>query len=173
MYFTTLFIAFRNIYVVIINMEMDTANVEELKSHFKTSLKMHYDAQTAVIERQLGGLESVRSKLGLSQRKMAQLLMVDPSAWTRWNRPGIKAPGVVWRALQWYMILNEKVPGLTPNYFLGPSSDVLSERLSKFEQKIGDLERKLKLWRIGTLIMTATLIFSVFVWILWARRGYF
>ena len=96
--------------------EVDSPIGEGLRA--KTSLRMRYDAQTVVIERQLEGLEGVRSKLGLSQRKMAQLLLVDPSAWTRWNRPGHRAPGVVWRALQWYMILNEKIPGLTPNYFL-------------------------------------------------------
>jgi hypothetical protein len=156
----------------------------------KTSLRMHYDAQAAVIERQLGGLEGVRSKLGLSQRKMAQLLMVDPSAWTRWNRPGNRAPSMVWRALQWYMILQEKIPGLTPNYFLGPSQDVLkfevSRKFAEFETKIQgfrstnddlllkvfDLEKKVRMWRVGTMIMTVTLIFVGLIWVLWARRAY-
>jgi hypothetical protein len=121
----------------------------------KTSLKMHYEAQISVIERQLGGLEGVRSKLGLSQRKMAQLLMVDPSAWTRWNRPGHKAPGVVWRALQWYMIVQEKIPGLTANYFLGSSPDVVKAEAMKeirkesaaregLAQKIGEFEEKIQ-----------------------------
>ena len=156
----------------------------------KTSLRIHYEAQAAVIERQLGGLEGVRSKLGLSQRKMAQLLMVDPSAWTRWNRSGTRAPAIVWRALQWYMILQEKIPGLTHNYFLGSSPDVvkteMNRKLAEFEQKIQvfrsendelllkvfNLEQKVKAWRIGTMIMAVTVIFVGLVWVLWARRGF-
>jgi hypothetical protein len=206
---------FRNACVVIINMEnmdeiekirIDGLNLNlaenESETRAKTSLKMHYEAQSAVIERQLEGLEGVRSKLGLSQRKMAQLLMVDPSAWTRWNRPGVKVPGVVWRALQWYMIVQEKIPGLTPNYFLGVSPQVLkaeamkeirkeslareelAEKVAKFESKIQgfraendqlilqvfSLEQKVRLWRVGTIIMTLTLIFSVFFWFMWTRK---
>lgn len=180
-------------------------NMDGSELRTKSSLKMHYEAQVSVMDRQLGGLEGVRLKLGLSQRKMAQLLLVDPSAWTRWNRPGVKAPGIVWRALQWYMIMQEKIPGLTPNYFLGSSPDVvktetfreirkesqareiLEQKLLEFDQKMGgfkseneqllgrvnDLEKKLRYWRAGTLVLIVTVIFSTFIWILWAQRGFF
>ena len=159
----------------------ESVDKEILRS--KTSLKMHYDAQSVVIERQLEGLEGVRSKLGLSQRRMAQLLMVDPSAWTRWNRPGNRAPGIVWRALQWYMILNEKIPGLTPNYFLNsaPSAvraetlkdlkkesearELLELKFSKLYDRLSGLETQLKLWRMGTLILASVLIFSALIWV--------
>ena len=198
---TTLTVVLCNTCVVIINMtmtdeqfflesklananfsaEVDSPTGEGLRA--KTSLRMHYDAQTVVIERQLEGLEGVRSKLGLSQRKMAQLLMVDPSAWTRWSRPGHRAPGVVWRALQWYMILNEKIPGLTPNYFLNsaPSAvraetlkdlkkesearELLEVKLSKLYDRLSGLETQLKFWRMGTLILTSTLILSALIWV--------
>jgi hypothetical protein len=164
---------------------METVEFAEnmmLGERSKTSLKIHYEAQAAVIERQLEGLEGVRSKLGLSQRKMAQLLMVDPSAWTRWNRPGNRAPGIVWRALQWYMIIQEKIPGLTHNYFLGSSPDVLktemNRKLTEFEQKIqgfrsendqllqkvSSLEKKVKRWRIGTMILAVS--FMAFILLL-------
>ena len=180
--------------------EIDSLHMDGLRA--KTSLRMHYDAQTVVIERQLEGLEGVRANLGLSQRKMAQLLLVDPSAWTRWNRPGNRAPGVVWRALQWYMILQEKIPGLTPNYFLAaaPSAvraetlkdlkkesearEILEKRLtqldlqlSKFEsenknlyQRLSGLETQLKMWRVGTLLLTLTLLFSSFIWVFLRNR---
>src|SRR5437868_3539428 len=84
----------------------------------KTSLRMVYEAQVSVIQKQLGSLEKIRGDLGLSQLKISQLLMVDPSAWTRWNRPGEEAPPHIWRALQWYLTLQEKIPGLTPQYFI-------------------------------------------------------
>ncbi len=85
----------------------------------KTSLRMKYEAEVKVTRKQIGDLESVRQKLGLSQRKMAQLLWVDPSAWHRWTRGGGDAPPHIYRALQWYLALNEKWPESTPSFWLG------------------------------------------------------
>jgi transcriptional regulator with XRE-family HTH domain len=90
----------------------------------KTSLRMQYEAQARVIEKQIGGLEGVRLKLGLSQRKICQLLLVDPSAWSRWMKSE-NPPPHVFRALQWYLIIQEKIPGLTPQYFIGKDPEVL------------------------------------------------
>lgn len=84
----------------------------------KTSLRMNYEAQVQVIKHQTGELEEIRQKLGLSARKMCQLLLVDPSTWTRWTRPGGSPPPHVWRSIQWFLALQEKVPGLTAGYFL-------------------------------------------------------
>lgn len=104
----------------------------------KTSERIQYEAQVEVIRGQIGGLEGVRRRLGLSQRKISQLLLVDPSAWTRWIRNGEKAPPHIWRALQWYLALKEQIPGLTPQYFLGGDS-------ARFQTDIsGRLERGFK-----------------------------
>ncbi|MFM6928005.1 MAG: hypothetical protein ACKOX6_06040 [Bdellovibrio sp.] len=100
----------------------------EVGPRSKTSLRMHYEAQVAVIRRQTGDLESIRLNLGLSQRKMSQLLMVDPSSWTRWTRQGDEAPPHIWRALQWFSALQEKIPGLTPHYFINQSPQVLHQK---------------------------------------------
>ncbi len=80
--------------------------------------RMLYEAQVTAIQQQLGALEEVRQKLGLSQRKICQLLMVDPSAWNRWTAAGGSAPPHVWRALQWYFALKKELPGINENYFL-------------------------------------------------------
>ena len=110
----------------------------ELNLRTKTSTRMHYEAQVAVIQRQIGDLESLRASLGLSARKMCQLLLVDPSAWTRWKSEG--APPHIWRALQWYSILQERIPGLTPQYFTGKDPEVLhQEALKKLHQTGMDL----------------------------------
>ena len=86
----------------------------------KTSLRMQYEAEAQVIRKKLGGLEEVRKELGLSRRKMCQLLMVDPSAWTRWTQDESKVPPHVYRALQWYLALIEKQPEWHPmNTYLG------------------------------------------------------
>ncbi len=104
----------------------------------KTSSRMFYEAQISVIQKQLGSLEKIRANLGLSQRKICQLLMVDPSAWTRWNRDGEEAPPHIWRALQWYMTLQEKIPGLTPQYFIGKDPQILHEKaLLKIHEEKG------------------------------------
>lgn len=109
----------------------------------KTSHRIHYEAQVEVIKKQIGDLESIRSQLGLTQRKMAQLLMVDPSAWTRWTKNREQVPPHIYRALQWYMTVQEKVPGLTAQYFIGKDPQVLNrsilEKLSALEAKNSEL----------------------------------
>ncbi|WII71050.1 hypothetical protein QJS83_11315 [Bdellovibrio sp. 22V] len=116
----------------------------DLNPRSKTSLRMHYEAQVSVIQKQIGNLEEIRGNLGLSQRKMAQLLLVDPSSWTRWTKQGDEAPPHIWRALQWYLALREKIPGLTPQYFLGQDPKILHEKTVKMiaEER---LEREEKL----------------------------
>lgn len=70
--------------------------------------KLRYLAEVEVFKRQHGGLEEVRSRLGFSRRKMAQLLLVDPSAWTRWCKDEGRVPAHVYRSLEWYLALMEK-----------------------------------------------------------------
>lgn len=84
----------------------------------RSSLRQRYEAEAKVIERRIGGLEKARESLGLSQRKMAQLLLVDPSAWTRWTQPDQGAPPHIWRALAWYLALQDKYPALDAAFWL-------------------------------------------------------
>ncbi|MGZ3775061.1 MAG: hypothetical protein ACXVCY_16515 [Pseudobdellovibrionaceae bacterium] len=115
--------------------ELEPLNEEfqegDLNPRSKTSLRMHYEAQVSVIQKQLGNLDEIRGKLGLSQRKIAQLLLVDPSSWTRWTKQKDEAPPHIWRALQWYSALQEKIPGLTPQYFISPNPQVLHQKALK------------------------------------------
>lgn len=55
-------------------------------------------------------LEEIRTQLGLNRKQMAELLGVDPSAWTRWTRSEQGAPEMVYRALDWYLQLINKNP---------------------------------------------------------------
>lgn len=107
----------------------------QLSDRTKTSLRIHYEAQAEVIKRQIGNLEEIRLKIGLSQRKICQLLLVDPSAWSRWTKSE-SAPPHIFRALQWYLIIQEKIPGLTPQYFVGKDPQVLhQEALRKISEE--------------------------------------
>jgi transcriptional regulator with XRE-family HTH domain len=109
------------------------------KTSSQSSIRTHVDGQLSLIKNQIGSLESVRERLGLSQRKMAQLLLVDPSAWTRWVKHGEDAPPHIYRALQWYLALSEKIPGLTPQYFIGKDPVHLAqENRNQFNQALED-----------------------------------
>lgn len=102
----------------------------------RSSLRQRYEAEARVIEKRLGGLESVRESLGLSQRKMTQLLLVDPSAWTRWTG-GDSAPPHIWRALAWYLALQEKYPALDATFWLqGVARAADADRISQNADEI-------------------------------------
>ncbi len=76
----------------------------------KSSLRFKYEAEVSSVIKTHGELEDIRRKLGLSKRKISQLLMVDPSAWTRWTKPKGEAPPHIYRALEWFLLLQEKHP---------------------------------------------------------------
>lgn len=100
-------------------MQEDLGSMEnEEKRRVKTPERMSYEAEVDVIKKQVGDLEEIRYRLGLSARKMAQLLLVDPSAWSRWTKKITQPPPHIYRALQWFLILQEKNPGFTPQVFL-------------------------------------------------------
>ncbi len=146
-------------------MEMDQERAGPPKSELriKTSIRMNYEAQVSVIKTQIGNLDTIRTNLGLSQRKMSQLLLIDPSTWSRWTQKGDRIPPHVYRALQWYMILQDKVPGLNASYFLQKDIGSLKKEIEKsltqrmdqlvfnssseierFEGEVIDLKQKLK-----------------------------
>lgn len=92
-------------------MENQIVKIERVPtSRNKTQLRSHYENQVEVIKNQFGDIDKIRSQLGLSQRQMAQLLMVDPSTWTRWLKQKKGAPPHIYRALQWLMTIREQIP---------------------------------------------------------------
>lgn len=93
--------------------------------------RIQYEAEVDAIKKQIGDLESIRERLGLSARKMTQLLLVDPSAWNRWTTRKTPPPPHIYRALQWYLALQEKNEGFTPQFFL--STQVFSRKESQKE----------------------------------------
>ena len=83
---------------------------QEVDSRIKSPTRMRYEAEVLVLKNQNGDLDQIRQKLGLSRRKICQLLLVDPSAWTRWTQAGGEAPPHIYRALDWYLSIMEKDP---------------------------------------------------------------
>jgi transcriptional regulator with XRE-family HTH domain len=106
-------------------MEMETftnpsTSFKEGQDRAQSSLRIKYAAETQLIINKWGRLEDIRKTLGLSQRKICQLLLVDPSAWSRWtkNPQHDEAPPHIFRALSWYLLLLDKSPELSPYVFL-------------------------------------------------------
>lgn len=137
-----------------------------------SSLRMRYQAEAAIIQKKLGNLEDIRAELGLSKRKMAQLLLVDPSAWTRWTRNSPDgAPPHIFRSLQWYMALIEKHPEWHPqnsfnrlmradaarNLASTKRVDQLEGELAQLRRQLGQLKKKL----IYLVIVSALLLSGV------------
>lgn len=117
----------------------------------KSPNRLRYDAEIRVIRARVGNLEEIRAKLGLSRRKICQLLLVDPSAWTRWTSPGGEAPPHIYRALEWYMLLSEKDPrALLP---IGSWASI------RFEDRFAQLEEGLvQMGRARAGMMAAVLL---------------
>jgi transcriptional regulator with XRE-family HTH domain len=110
---------------------------QELWERTKSTLRMRYEAEARVIQKKIGDLESIRHQLGLTQRKICQLLLVDPSAWTRWTKNGETAPPHIYRALQWYLAVEEKYPALDTNFWLSTVAQVRDpEENSARDQRI-------------------------------------
>src|SRR5476651_2282161 len=97
-------------------MDLDRHEQEEpqilsaTENRIKSPSRMVYEAEVLFLKNQNGDLEVIRERLGLSRRKICQLLLVDPSAWTRWTGPGGEAPPHIYRALDWYLSIMEKDP---------------------------------------------------------------
>lgn len=146
-------------------LEIDFDSKENLSSfkrdekfRAKSADRMGFEAEVDLIQKQIGDLEEIRARLGLSARKMTQLLMVDPSAWFRWTKKITPPPPHIYRALQWYLLLQEKNPGYTPQMFLSHrwhtnlkadySKTIGDNQREDILQQISELNRRLELLEI-------------------------
>ena len=160
-----------------VHSEVSADQLGPVSTAAKTSLRIQYEAQVEVIRRQIGGLEAAREKLGLSQRKMAQLLLVDPSAWSRWTKAGGEdAPVHIYRALQWYLALQEKIPGLTPQYFIGKDPEVLHVTAMKHlkneaQQRTEEMQDLAQTMNLQLQELQKHLLQRLKIWILLAATG--
>lgn len=135
------------------------------KDRARSANRFLYEAEVEVIKREIGDLEVIRKSLGFSQRKICQLLMVDPSAWTRWMK-GDKIPPHIYRALSWYLMVIEKNPmNHKPNFeTLKMQMEMIIEDLEKSRAQIRFLRTRL------IAVATGTAFFAVFVAIMFLFR---
>jgi len=124
-------------------------NLESSETRAKTSLRMKYEAEVVAFRKREGSLEDIRRKLGLSKRKIGQLLLVDPSAWTRWTKADGDAPPHIYRALEWYLLLQDKHPEYKSSLWLNAVSrpqiskhEIDAVRKELLDETKGELTKK-------------------------------
>ena len=84
---------------------------------------LFYASQVQQIKEKLGDLEGIRKNLGMSRRQICQILLVNPSAWTRWTKSSQGAPPHFYRALEWLIYIHSKKTNHQQNSpFLNSSS---------------------------------------------------
>lgn len=78
----------------------------------KSNMRERYELEVAEIKLRYGTLEDMRAKLGLTKRRMAEFLLVDPSAWTRWTSEENteNAPLHVYKTMSFLMAQFEENP---------------------------------------------------------------
>tara|TARA_B100001248_G_C27399060_1_gene468347 strand:+ start:6093 stop:6569 length:477 start_codon:yes stop_codon:yes gene_type:complete len=136
----------------------------------KTSLRIRYEVQAERIKQEIGDLERIRQRLGLSKRKVCQLLLIDPSTWTRWtNFSGAKPPPHIYRMLQWYLILQEQHPQMHSDYWLRSYTNQTQDaeqieqgkRILELENKIQAFEKQSKKQVYVLAVLSLCLLLAV------------
>lgn len=117
-------------------MENKGVSIESSGESSKSPLRNQYLAEIEKIQQEFGSLEDMRLSLGLSQRKTCQLLLVDPSAWTRWNKSG--APPHIYQSLKWILMLKRTHPDAIVPSEVSQKMDLMH---SKTQSKIESLEK--------------------------------
>lgn len=113
----------------------------------KPSPRDEYLREKERIQREIGDLEEIRISLGLSQRKLCKLLLVDPSAWTRWLKAPNGAPPHIYQSLRWLVELKRLNPDAAIPSDVSSRVDVIHSatqaKIKELEGNIASLERSL------------------------------
>jgi hypothetical protein len=118
-------------------------------------LRQSYFQEKEQIIREIGNLDEIKFKLGLSQRKLCRLLLVDPSAWTRWNKTG--APPHIYQTLKWLLELQRVNPDMAvPRDFDSKITFIhtsAQEKILALEIQIRELQKAIKEQSINNELM--------------------
>lgn len=122
------------------------ANAESaLQPQKRIKLRDKYILERELIKKEFGSLNQILEKLGISQRRACQLLLVDPSAWTRWNKS--EAPPHVYQALKWLLHLKDLKPQMIQAPDLSNRLDLVQKssnsKFKQIEESISVLEKSI------------------------------
>lgn|GEM_PF-4073543 len=150
-----------------------SVNIDEnTQRHLSAREKNELTAK--LIKKQIGDLEQIRLHMGLNKKRMCELLLLDPSTWTRWTTGKTEPPPWLYRTLQWGLAVMEKHPEFHPLMIRQDGDSKARESLMGLEKnnqklfkELFDLRRKLKFYGYALLcvlsgsllILTITFIF--------------
>lgn len=72
----------------------------------RDSLTVQYIKEKEKIIAEHGSLQEMRLKLGMSKSKIANMLLVKPSTWSRWEKNPEKAPPYIFQSVKWFLMLS-------------------------------------------------------------------
>ncbi len=98
-----------------------------------------YRLETSFLAEKLGSLSQIRRELGLSQRKISELFLVDPASWNRWERKG-RAPGYIYKSIQWFLALRQRNPEMASLAWLKTHSQESYHH--SYERELEELKRE-------------------------------
>ncbi len=118
---------------------LDTQNTPSNKTS-KETLKSLNIAEAALIKEQIGDIESIRKSLGLNKRRICQLLLIDPSTWTRWSTGKTEVPPHIYRMLQWGLAVMDKYPEVHPLSQFASINNL--QKVQELSNRVIELEKK-------------------------------
>lgn len=138
----------------------------------KSEKRLRYDEIVQNIRQKHGSLEDMRKRLGYSQKQMSELLLVDPSAWTRWVKDGETAPAHIYQALAWYFESRpsatvEKLPWqMAKSEFVEPfDSEAWAEEKAQLIGELRSAQNKAigvsDGWKLFLIINTVLLLYFI------------
>jgi hypothetical protein len=110
-------------------------------------LRARYMLEKQQIQDEIGDLKQILETLGLSQRRACQLLLVDPSAWTRWSK--MEAPPHIYKALHWLLQLQKLNPAAVEPQDLAARLDFVQSstqiKIKELEKNVQQMEKAISL----------------------------
>jgi hypothetical protein len=126
------------------------------KKRNRSRTRIFNEASAELIRKRIGGLQGFINSLQLTPRRTCELLLIDPSTWSRWKANENLVPPHSWRAMEWYLALQDKIPGLSTQYFLTKESGVTQVSIEKMVREELKKQYQKELLELGKLAFETT-----------------
>ena len=119
-----------------------------------------------LIRKQIGSIEQIRLSMGLNKKRMCELLLIDPSTWTRWCSGKTPVPPTVYRTLQWGLAVMDKHPEFHPLMIskINTTSESTTNKTKSLpvntealilKEEILELKKSQKMFLTGIIVLAA------------------
>ena len=136
--------------------------------HEKTKSRGRNEITASLIQKQIGDIEQVRASLGLNKKRMCELLLIDPSTWTRWTTGKTAPPPWLYRTLQWGLAVMDKHPEFHPLLIRqNTTANSSSLEIKRLSAQINSVKKDLRRWvfiACGAILTSALLSITVLIY---------